>query len=335
MLYFKESIVTIAALVVSGFIAPMSSAQDIINIANTKGAQESTYFDSVLGWKVVVGAINGQPAYCAAIKNNMGSELRLGYGSGQWQVAVPYGSRRGEYTGQMDLDGKVKGTYGQSDGQWTFLWLNLGERDAFMNGQQVRIEVGRTSLDYDLSGSSAAVLKVEECVERRIASAPGDGGSQPQTSSSTFVEPYAEVEGWEIVRVTKDAARKKFDHCAAWKPTDTTAGLRFAVTDRLNSYGFKAYGVDNVGKIAPVSVWYDGNKASAEKFNSRLVADHDGGEWFMISESNAEVGSFVDAVANYNEISFAYTTDDKRQVRSFSLKGTKKVVDQMIKCRGY
>jgi hypothetical protein len=137
MLHFKRSLAIIAALAGFGFIAPISSAQEVINIANTKGAQESTYFASVLGWKVVVGAINSQPAYCAAINNQAGSELRLGYGSGQWQVAVPYSSRRGECIGRWDLDGKVKGTYGQSDGKWTFLWLNLGERDAIMNAKKM------------------------------------------------------------------------------------------------------------------------------------------------------------------------------------------------------
>jgi hypothetical protein len=148
-------------------------------------------------------------------------------------------------------------------------------------------------------------------------------------TKGTFVKPYAKVGGWEIARITKDAARKKLDHCAAWKH----AALRLAVTSNRNSYGFYAYGVDNVGKTAPVSVWFDDDKASAEKFNSRLVIDHNGNEWFMISESNEEVGLFVDAIRNSNKINFAYTTDGQNQVTSFSLKDSGKVVDRLIKCR--
>ena len=336
MLHFKKTLAIIAALAGSGFIAPISSAQEVINIANTKGAQESTYFASVLGWKVVVGAINGQPVYCAAINNQAGSELRLGYGSGQWQVAVPYSSRRGEYVGRWDLDGKDKGTYGQSDGKWTFLWLNLGERDAIMKAKKMIIEVGKASLDYDLAGSSAAILKVEECVERRItttATVPGDSSSQPKTPSGVFVKPYAKVEGWEIVRITKDAARKKFDHCAAWKITGTETGLRIAITANDTSFGFSGYGSAAIGNTAPVSVWFNGNKASAESLEGRLIADHNGFQWMMISERTGAPGLFDDLIPNANSVSFGYPVDAKNHVESFSLKSTKTVVARLINCR--
>jgi hypothetical protein len=143
-------------------------AQDVVSIANAKGAQESTYFEEVRGWKVVVGTVNGRTAYCAMTKTQGGSELRFGYGGGQWQMAVPYGAKRGEYTGQMTLDGKASGTYGESDGKWTFLWLNLGERDALMNGKRLVIEIGKASIDYDLVGTSAGIRKVEECAKRRL-----------------------------------------------------------------------------------------------------------------------------------------------------------------------
>lgn len=332
----KKKLAIMAALAGTAFIAPMSSAQDVVNIANTKGVQESSYFASVKGWKVIVGTVNGQPAYCAAINNQAGSELRLGYDGGQWQMAVPYSSGHGEYSGNMDIDGRETGTYGESDGNWTFLWLNLGERDVLMNGQQVTIEVGKVSLDYDLTGAAAAVVKVEECVERSItasAAAPGGGSRQPETHSGGFEEPYARVDGWEIVRITKDAARKKFGYCAAWKITGSETGLRLATTDNDNSFGFSGFGSAAMGDTAPLLVWFDNDKASAESFEGRLVNDHNDYPWMMISESNDEVGLFVDAIRNYNRISFGYPVEGESHVESFLLNGTKTVVDRLIDCQ--
>jgi hypothetical protein len=43
MSHLKKPIIIIAALVGSGFIAPMSSAQNIINIANTEGTFVKPY----------------------------------------------------------------------------------------------------------------------------------------------------------------------------------------------------------------------------------------------------------------------------------------------------
>jgi hypothetical protein len=336
VLTFRESLALIATLVVGTVSAPMSWAQDVIAIANVKGTQESVYFASVKGWKVVVGAINSQPAYCAAISNQSGSELRLGYDGGQWQMAVPYAAGRGEYVGQMAIDGKQTGTYGESDGNWTFLWLNLGERDALMNGQQVIIEVGKASLDYDLTGAAAAALKVEECVERRIAAieaAADSNSSQSDTGGSGFEKPYAKVEGWEIVRVTTDAAHLKFDHCAAWKITGTETGLRIAITDNDTSFGFSGLGSAAMGDRAPLSVWFDNDKSAAESLEGRLVPDHTGFEWMMISESNDQPGLFSDAIPNAGQISFGYPVDGESHVESFSLKGTNAVVDRLINCR--
>lgn len=355
MLFLKASLASLALLAVSSAVVPSARAQDVVNIANAKGAQESTYFASVRGWKVVVGAVNGRPAYCAAIKDQGGSQLRVGFDGGQWQVAIPYSAKRGDFVGSMELDGNVTGTAGISDGKWTFLWLNLGERDALMNGQQVIFEVGKASMDYDLSGTSAAIQKVEECVERRLSgsgvaaggdsSDPSAGANPPrfkpvnQPSSGAaahgggFVKPYAKMGGWEIHRITKDAARKRFDHCAAFIITDTETGLRIAITKNDTSFGFSGYGSAAMGNVAPLSVWFDKDKASATSLEGQLVADHNGFEWMMVTESNDEPGLFSDLIPNASTIHFSYPVDGKSHTQSFSLKGTNAVVNKLIDCR--
>ncbi len=139
----------------------------ITNIANTKGAVEKPYAE-VRGWKIVTGSVKGKMLYCAAIKNVDQSLLRLGFDGLQWQVGVPHSLKSGDFTGMMELDGKTSGTSGISDGKWTFLWLNLGERDALMNGKLVTFDIGKASFDYNLKGSAAAALKVKECAERHV-----------------------------------------------------------------------------------------------------------------------------------------------------------------------
>lgn len=346
MLPLKKSLALMVALVGTAFIAPLSRAQDFTAIANAKGVQESTYFASVKGWKVVVGDLNGQPAYCAAISNQADSELRIGYtyvpaddgydSGGQWQMAVPYSAGKGEYSGRMAIDGRETGTYGESDGVWTALGLGQGELDVLKNGRQVVIEVGKASLDYDLTGMAAAVLKVEECFERRITAiraASDSNSSQAGTGGSVFAKSYATADGWEISRVTTDAAHKKFDHCSAMKFTGSETGLRIAITANDTSFGFSGYGSAVMGKVAPLSVWFDDDKAAAVSLEGRFVIDHNGLEWMMISESNDEPGLFSDAIPNANRISFGYPIDGESYAENFSLKGTNTVVELLIKCR--
>jgi hypothetical protein len=120
----SAAVLIIGSLGAAMLFAPMAKAQDdvtIVNIANTKGAKEKLYA-SVRGWNIVTGTLKGRVAYCTAIKTSDKSNLRLGYNGAQWQLGVPYGPKRGDYTGTMELDGKLSGSVGISDGKWTFLW---------------------------------------------------------------------------------------------------------------------------------------------------------------------------------------------------------------------
>ncbi len=315
-------------------------AQEVANIANVRGASETVYFRDVRGWRVVVGSINGQAAYCAATQTQAGTEIRFGYGGGQWQMAVPYSARRGDYAGQIEIDGKSKGMSGISDGKWTFAWLTLGERDALMNGQQVILEVGKASLDFSLAGASAAIQKVEECVTRRVAggdavsAAPEPAPPPPvQATSHGFARLYAKIDGWEINRVSKDRAGRQFSYCSAFIITDTETGLRFTINDQSGSFGFSGYASLAIGNAPKIDVWFDNQPKSSTTYQARVTPDHTGWEWLMITESNSEPGLMDDSFQNARTVHFGYPVDGQPHVQTFSLKSTNKVITRMIECR--
>ncbi|MGL4437855.1 MAG: hypothetical protein ACRCUE_01145 [Bosea sp. (in: a-proteobacteria)] len=354
MTHFLSTASLVALLATgSGLFAP-ASAQDVVNIANAKGAEESVYFAAVRDWKVIVGSVDGRPAYCAMTKGESSGELRFGYDGGQWQMAVPYSAKRGEYAGRMTLDGYASGTYGESDGRWTFLWLNLGERDALMNGKRVVIEVGKASIDHDLSGTSAAIRKVEECAGRRLvaASTPAGGGqpeAKPQvatpvanaapgaasvTAAGTLHEkPLGKIGAWEISRVTRDPAGRQFAYCDAFVMTGSEQGLRLTLHGKGSSFGFSGQGSGAIGQTAALDVWFNNDRASATSLEGKLTANAGGFEWMMIEEGNDQPGFIDDALPNSRTVSFRYRLDGKAHVETFALRDAKKVIDRLIACR--
>ena len=316
-------------------------AQDVVNIANTRGFAEPIYFRDVRGWRVLVGVMNGRAQYCVATQTQDGTEVRFGYDGGQWQMGVPYSARRGDYVGQIEIDGKSKGMSGISDGKWTFAWLTLGERDSLKNGQQVILEVGNASLNFSLGGASAAIQKVEECVARRVTAgggaviaAPAPAPQPPtQASSDGFARLYAKIDGWEINRVSRDRAGRQFSYCSAYIITDTETGLRFSIDDESGSFGFSGYASQAIGKAPEIDVWFDNQPKSYTTYRARLTPDHNGWEWLMISESNSEPGLMDDSLLNAKTVHFGYRVDGQPHVQTFSLKSTNKVIIRMVECR--
>jgi hypothetical protein len=324
----------VAVFAICSLLAFTAAAQpDVVNIANALGATEVTYSD-VRGWDVTVGSIKGKPAYCVATSRQDGAELRLGFDGGQWQIAVPARSKRGEFSGFMTLDGRRSGTAGVSDGAWTFLWLNMGERDALMKGKMVVFEVGKASLDYKLHGAAAAALKVEECVERRVTASVAAAGRSPapvskQAGSELHRRPYPKIGDWEITRFTKDAAGKTLDHCEAYTLTGSEQGVRLTISRNSSAFGFAGLGSAAIGNKARITYWINGDKASSSTTEARLENDL----WMMISERNDQPGMLDDAIPNARRISFSYPVSGKTHVETFTLKSSNKVVDQLIACR--
>lgn len=67
----------------------------------------------------------------------------------------------------MEIDGKVTGLAGTVANRWTVAWLSVGELDAIKAGHQLIMNIGKASLDFSLSSTTATVLKVQECLQYR------------------------------------------------------------------------------------------------------------------------------------------------------------------------
>jgi len=134
------------------------------NIAGDPRMSEQ-FYDTARKYTVFSGGDRSRVQYCVAERNFGGSVLRLGYDGGQWQLAVPYGDNP-NYDGTLEIDGRSFFTTGTAANGWTFVWLGLQELEAIRAGSKMILNIGRASLDFTLDGTTAAGLKVEECVQR-------------------------------------------------------------------------------------------------------------------------------------------------------------------------
>ena len=153
-------------------LAPaVAAGQEIDNIGETPGVRD-VHYGSVRGWEILSGRERGRVRYCYAAvdRDGNGDDVRIGYSSGQWQIAVPVRARPDWY-GQLEIDGRVTGASGTAGRGWTFAWIGLPELDALRAGDTAILSVGKFDVEFSLSGVTAATLMVEECVDRR-----GDSG---------------------------------------------------------------------------------------------------------------------------------------------------------------
>lgn len=134
------------------------------NIAGDPKISEQ-FYGQARQYNVYSGGDRSRVRYCVAERNFGGSILRIGYDGGQWQLAVPYAVKPGFYGG-FNVDGQTSGISGTAANGWTFAWLSLPHLDALRQGNLLILDIGRASLDFTLDGSSAAILKVQECVQQ-------------------------------------------------------------------------------------------------------------------------------------------------------------------------
>ncbi|MCE7030423.1 DM9 repeat-containing protein [Jiella avicenniae] len=150
-------------------LAPaIAAGQEVYDIGAAPGVR-NTHYGSVRGWEIVSGRERGRVRYCYAAvdRDGNGDDVRIGYGSGQWQIAVPVRTRPDWY-GQLEIDGRTIGASGTARRGWTFAWIGLPELDAMRAGHTAILSVGKFDVDFSLSGVTAATLMVEECAEGRV-----------------------------------------------------------------------------------------------------------------------------------------------------------------------
>ncbi|MGH1413594.1 MAG: hypothetical protein ACRBB0_08870 [Pelagimonas sp.] len=134
------------------------------NIAGTPGINEQ-FYDQARDYAVFSGSEGGNARYCVAERDFSGLKLRIGFDGGQWQLALPVSSEP-DYYGQLEIDGRAIGMSGTASNSWTIAWIGRPELDAIKAGSLMIMDIGRHSFDFPLNGSTAAILKIEECTQR-------------------------------------------------------------------------------------------------------------------------------------------------------------------------
>lgn len=154
------------------------------DIAGPYQANES-FYGAARGWDIYKSHDVNRNAYCVAVNTrNGGNQVRIGWDGLQWQVAVPVPSSP-EWEGTLQIDGSGSGrgylsgsdkVFGTSNSGWSIAQLGMAELDGIQKGGVAVLGIGRADYDFSLSGSSAAILKVEECFN--------NGGIAPAVSAA-------------------------------------------------------------------------------------------------------------------------------------------------------
>ena len=119
-----------------------------------------TLYASVKGWTVVLSEQYGCSAYPEAMPIVFNAPP-----AGGWQLIFPYTASggEGEFQGAIDVDKfSFTETY-YGDGVWMYSSFPLEMRKAVAAGDRIFADIGPAQADLLLSGSTAALLKVEEC----------------------------------------------------------------------------------------------------------------------------------------------------------------------------
>lgn len=163
----------------------------IFNIVDDPEVTQGDFYAEVRGWNVFSGSTDEGFAFCAAEIELPGLIWRFGYDSSpQWQVAVKHRYSGDTPYGTFDVDGRKSGMSGWGSGEWVILWPHKGEYDAIASGNRMEIHLGEVWYEMQLHGTSAAALKVQECVANRgnpdrvAASARPTAPARPSTPSA-------------------------------------------------------------------------------------------------------------------------------------------------------
>lgn len=131
-----------------------------------KGKSKEYRYAIARGWQVYSALYKNQFAYCVATRSYPGgNKVRLGYDNAQWQIAIPINNQK-NWKGFLGVDGDFRFASGTAAGNWTIAWLGEPEIAKLKAGNQAILGYGRAEFEFPLVGSSAAISKIKECVER-------------------------------------------------------------------------------------------------------------------------------------------------------------------------
>ena len=159
------------------------------------------------GWQVMAAFQGKKFTFCYAEPENepANNRVRVGWDSQQWQVAVPVRAKR-DWEGTFEVDGQGGGNGGGSQmsgtsaGGRAIAWLGASEVELMRNGNSAVLGIGKQDYDFSLDGVAAAMLKIEECVERRGKQTAQ--ASQPPAQSRPAARPQGQQTAASQVKAT-------------------------------------------------------------------------------------------------------------------------------------
>ncbi|MEL6948316.1 MAG: hypothetical protein AAFO73_11900 [Pseudomonadota bacterium] len=139
----------------------------------------SIYENAVRGWDVYQEKRNGQFLACYATKRSNGQEFAIGYSSREgWLLGMRYPIQR-DQDGNLFVDTQRFAVRYEKGPGMAILRMNRPILNAIKAGSNATMDLFRGGLNLNLSGSTAAILKVEECyntqgtgVRTGVSSAP-------------------------------------------------------------------------------------------------------------------------------------------------------------------
>ncbi|NUB43124.1 hypothetical protein GEU84_001905 [Fertoebacter nigrum] len=266
-----------------------------------------TFYASARNWHVFSARGPVGFAYCFAEGVRDGAAYRLGWDGMQWQLAVPITSSP-DWQGTLQIDGAGSGqgylrggdySSGTASGGWTIAWLGLAELDGLQKGSVAVLGPGRADFDFSLAGSTAAILKVEECVARQGATAVIAAPSFADPSERTL-RTFAVVGDWVISEHLQGSQVRACEARDTVQPT-----LRFEI-DRDNSYiDFKDNGqMGGIGARVPVMIGFGPGSAPTQHM-VEIIEGSDGEIWGRLTEGRMDgPGLIDDAFQNASQVSF-------------------------------
>ncbi|QYK42765.1 MAG: hypothetical protein KF887_06585 [Paracoccaceae bacterium] len=291
-------------------------------------AGQETFYGEARGWNVFAARAPSGPAYCfAEAVRSDGAAHRLGWDGMQWQLAVPVASTP-EWEGTLRVDGLGSGQgYGRGSdhasgtavGGWTIAWLGMAELDGLRQGREAILGLGRGDYDFMLSGSAAAILKVEECMAQ-----PGPLSAGAAEPSETTLTRVAVAGDWVINEIRADG---RVLACEAQDTVQPT--LRFEI-DRDNSYiDFSDNGpMGGPGARVAVMVSF-GPGDTPTPHDVEIIEGRDGRAWGRITEGRMDgPGLIDDSFQNATQVSF----QGPGIILERGLYGSKAALDAFFRC---
>lgn len=152
-------------------------ATTLIGLPAAAQVEDITDYGTARGWDVMALSYDGQFARCAGVSPDFPFTLELSVEGWTLTVDGPLDNPP-EISGYVDVDrASFEGTfYPQANGRYA-MFLEDGLVESIRAGRRLAVDLNGSVTAANLSGSTAAMLKIEECVQRQGRAGAATGGA--------------------------------------------------------------------------------------------------------------------------------------------------------------